>query len=504
MNNTISQLIKSLSQKKGSQITFDELKTELLQSIEYTSTYKGKETKYTKQMYKIGIKEDDNVAIIFSNDMTRRALVDEAFLTKAKQLEDSCKSYIVDKTTLLPIASQYNNIMYNEDADEYLKQFDWNKQVVVQQCHEGTMILVFNHNDKWYISTRRCLNATNSTWIRNNSYGKMFNDAIENKFTFNDLDKSLCYHFILVHHKNKNIINYSSLYKKDNYAEVYHVMTTEKNTLNEVPSQINQIVRTVKTIKFTDLNSLNNKLKSSTGNKIQNEGYIIKVYDNKSFKILKKQTSQYRKIFEMKPNNSNFGQIMLELYQKDNLREYIKNTSGYNKGIIERVHGAMRTLSQEMNNIYHCTRNKKNPDLHNCLSKVIQGPFLHGLHKKWHSLNPHIKKPSQYKPIKQQQVNVEVDEAKEANVATEATEATEYSVKRKNTSINVHHTYEFLKNLEPYQLRGIFKFRKSIIDNVDDNIFDSVMDKENVNAKLLQDMMFGGGEELEEEFHDYE
>jgi len=204
MSLTINDFISDLSDKKGSNITFDELKNELL-----------KKDEDGKQIYHINIKEDDNLAMIFYNT------VHDNFT----KLEESLRSYIIEKTTLDPIASQFNKIIYNDDAVNFIKNKNWNN-VVVQPCYEGTMLLVFNYNDKWYVTTRRCLDSNKSKWIKNKSYRQLFDDAMEGKFTFDDLDKNLCYHFVLVHYKNKNIVTYSGL--GEEYKELYHVMTTKK------------------------------------------------------------------------------------------------------------------------------------------------------------------------------------------------------------------------------------------------------------------------------------
>ena len=64
----------------------------------------------------------------------------------------------------------------------------------------------------------------------------MFLDCIDisfNEFT-SYLDENLNYFFVIVHHENKNIVDYSEYFEKENYKEVIHVMTRERDTNKEI------------------------------------------------------------------------------------------------------------------------------------------------------------------------------------------------------------------------------------------------------------------------------
>jgi hypothetical protein len=133
MNLPIIKLVEQLSTNKGSQCTFDDLKTELLKTT-------GEEN---INVYNIQLKEDDNLCLIYNvplketdNNQPRDQFVVD--------FEDSCRSLIIEKTTLKPIISQFNRILYNEESLEFLKDKDWS-HVRVQRCYEGTLISVFNY-----------------------------------------------------------------------------------------------------------------------------------------------------------------------------------------------------------------------------------------------------------------------------------------------------------------------------------------------------------------------
>src|SRR5579863_6864877 len=177
--------------------SFDDVKNEILKVDENGA-----------QIYKLAIKDNDDLFMIY---YTQNVGLDT--------LEFSCKSVVFDKVSLKPIVSQYNKILYNDDALKFLDDKPWSN-VVVQKCYEGTFVIVFWHAGKWYVTTRRCLDANESTWIKGNSYYSLFMDAIGN-MNFDNLNKEYCYHFVLVHPKNKNIVCYDIACGK-----VYHVLTT--------------------------------------------------------------------------------------------------------------------------------------------------------------------------------------------------------------------------------------------------------------------------------------
>ncbi len=427
-------------------ITYDKLKQELLRKVD------------GKALYYVNIKEDNDLAMIYYNDIPKNN--DNRSLLSVN-IENSCKSCIIEKSTLKTVASQFNKIIYNTETIEYLKTKNWNK-VVVQQCYEGTLLLVYNHNDTWYVSTRRCINAKNSIWVKNTSYRDMFNEAMENKFKLEDLDKNNCYHFILIHHRNKNIVSYSNL--GEEYAELYHIMTTVKYTMEEVDYVINNNILKSKTLKFDSLEEVMNSLAEISVNNKNNknitmEGYILKVYDgevnNSTFKILKIQTPIYQELMKIKPNNNNVYHNYLELYQKDKLIDYLQYyTKKYVDENLNIIHHAMETISREILNLYHMTRKKKNPQIYNNLTyhykKILYE--LHGMYIKFHENNFRNKKNK-----KNNNNNLYDNNAK---------------------SINVHDVYYHLKSLQSKELKQIFIERTKLrnnklmtfIDNVNNNV----------------------------------
>ncbi|QKF93983.1 hypothetical protein QKU48_gp0525 [Fadolivirus algeromassiliense] len=423
-NLPINLFIRQLSDTKGSSILYDEFKEELL-----------KTTDNGNKKYNIFIKEDDNLCMLYNNP--------HKSLENISEFESSIRSVILEKSTLKPLVTQYNKILYNNESLEFIKDKDWNK-FVIQKCYEGTLIVVFNHNSKWYITTRRCLNAQDSTWIRDHSYYDMFVEAMENKFSFEDLNVDYCYHFILVHYKNKNIVSYNTLGRE--YKELYHVLTTEKYTLKEVPVVINDKVKYITEEKFTSLQELQNEIIKQNENdvkyqKVTLEGYVLRYYlgdvGSSPFVTLKLQTPIYESLMNLKPNNSNIYQCFLELYQQDKLHEFLPYFTRYGNDVVKRIHISMQNISKEMLDLYHMTRNKNNGEMYNKLSVQYKKCLyeIHGLYIK----------------------NRKNDFENGVDVKTNG-----------NTkSINVFDVYHYLKTLPSNELRQLYYDRNQIISDVE-------------------------------------
>jgi hypothetical protein len=67
---------------------------------------------------------------------------------------------------------------------------------------EGTIMRMFFHNNKWYVSTHRKINALNSFWS-GPTFGEMLRDV--QKFDFEMLNKNYCYVMLLSHPENRII-----------------------------------------------------------------------------------------------------------------------------------------------------------------------------------------------------------------------------------------------------------------------------------------------------------
>ena len=298
----------------------NKLKLELNKIINECSNSNELKLKLKEKIPDITIKEDDNIILIantFKNN-----------ITTLSELENECKNIILDKNLNILVYTS-NSLYYNDDAKFFTinNNININYTKEIYESYEGTILTIFNYDNKWYLSTRKCIDADLSKWY-DKTYKILFcetiNDTFEN-FT-NKLNENNYYSFVLVHYENKNIIDYSSRFGKE-YKKLIHLSTKNTKTHEEIETEIfNDFSYILKQKALSDYNLLNNENKKLEINLPLNlEGLIIKLKCNKTNKtiLLKYQTNAYNIINKIKPNYNCLLKIFIELYKKQLLKEHI-------------------------------------------------------------------------------------------------------------------------------------------------------------------------------------
>lgn len=149
---------------------------------------------------------------------------------------------------------------------------------------------------------------------------------------------------------------------------------------------------------------------------------------------------------QVKPNNSNLHQVYLELYQKNNLSNFLPYFTIYCDDIINRINASMKTMSKELLNIYHNTRKKSNPELHASLGENYK-KALYELHGKY------------IESIKNNQTPHNLNNSGNSNNSGNFS-----NLKNPGTSISLHSVYQYMKELQPPRLRQLFYERMILIN----------------------------------------
>ena len=302
-------------------------------------------------------------------------------------LELECRSVVINRDNFN--IENYSCItpIYNGNAMNYL-MMNQDKEKQIFNCYEGSLLSLFYFNENWYFSSRR--NLMKIVESTENPHFKMFCDVIEqdgfNINTFIDkLEMNLTYHFVLIHHQNKNIINYEKKFGKE-YKKLCFIFAREKGTNTEINSEdINCLFLTeniflpqkVESIEHFDETNNNNLT-----NEPDDEGIIIKINN----KVLKLQNIQYQ-FYKAIGVEKNLYKGFIHLYQNNKLGEYFKNnenTMKYSKivnpiktdesydtmGIIDAV---FKVITKELFELFNClwdinTGEHKNKEVYNILS----------------------------------------------------------------------------------------------------------------------------------------
>jgi hypothetical protein len=294
------------------------------------------------------------------------------------ELERECRSVILDRRTLKVISYSMNEV-YTEDKSLLNKLNSLSYKIY--ECIEGTLLSIYYFNDKWNVSTRRCLDAKKSFWLSSKNHYDLMLECVNDNF-FEVLDKTKNYCFVLQHHENKGIVDYDKRFG-NNYKRLV-LLTIRDEEMNEINDNITEILKSdIKVVdEFNDLSLLTNENNlENILDGVEYEGLLIKIYDN-NIKYLRLPTSRYTKKNEIMPNAQNKYISYIKLYQLGTLKENIKLFP--ENGFIEHrykpikydtigvVDSCFQTLVIELHNLFCLMYDlkhgeQKNKDLYNLL-----------------------------------------------------------------------------------------------------------------------------------------
>ena len=115
------------------------------------------------------------------------------------------------------------------------------------KIHDGTQINLFYYKNQWRISTTGCIDAFDSYWKSNYSFGNLFVDEFFKTSDIRYLETQYCYSFILCHPDNNNVVQHKT-------PKLYHIMT--RNIRNFIKYDIDINVAKPNRRYFDDINDL--------------------------------------------------------------------------------------------------------------------------------------------------------------------------------------------------------------------------------------------------------
>ena len=321
------------------------------------------------------LKKEYGLQIIdYPNDKLYIVKYNKKYSNMDNELVRECRSIILDYDNNIISYSPPKSIKL-EEFETYIE--NWKKQVIVQPFLDGTMINIFFHNDKWYISTRSSLNGNNNFYSKD-SFNTLFQQALRyNKVNLDDLDKSLCYSFVLQHPDNRIVVKYYkpsltlvSIYKIMNNGEKIESISLGKfkhmfklinilhnfNSLEDVKTYINDLIIT----KQEDI--------------IQ--GFVLKIGNLRS----KIRHPLYNEIKLLRGNNNDSIKTYLLIVKKRKLEEFLEYYPEY-KSEFKTYRNKINNYISNLYKFYHLCFIKKKMNVKN-IPKIYQ-IHCYELHKQY-------------------------------------------------------------------------------------------------------------------------
>lgn len=352
-----------------------------------------KEKHYWPQIKIKKFKNDNNLCLLHNS--YKRDDVNEF-----KELYDECRSVILDFSRSIGnnvVISYANSIPVRMSLDNYISN-NYEATDVCYTAMDGTLITIYYHNNNWHFGSSCCPDINNSKFSHpTKSHGFMFYEVLYDMYKNNidmfdpnitnvlkelftaNLSKLHSYEFVLIHHENKHIIDYTPILG-ENYKCIFHINT--KNRLSLVDEDIRSEPFKYLGIKypylFTSLNEAIDYARSNVGS------LIIKKANNK---LLKVSNDYLLHKEDVHSNNYNkwYNFIYVYMLQKPNydINSYIQEfyQDLINDDTIQKeIQQVFMVITDVIYNLYISTTNyypkfnrfKTNLDLDKTLSPVLR------------------------------------------------------------------------------------------------------------------------------------
>ena len=129
--------------------------------------------------------------------------------------------YNKDMRLVVPSFGYTQELNEEKDVDKIKEIFSNCGDKIFMKSYEGTLVRLYNYNEKWYISTHRKLDAFRSRWSSSSSFGHIFRKGLVDSLgeTYKEeseekvfekfvstLDKNGIYFFILCSNKDNKVL----------------------------------------------------------------------------------------------------------------------------------------------------------------------------------------------------------------------------------------------------------------------------------------------------------
>lgn len=423
--------------------------------------------------------KDSDLVLLFNN-------YNDLFHSKVNQ---TIRSVVISRDNKNIVSYSCPTPLENMDGLNYLVRNITNNKPIITECYEGTFMSLFNYQNKWYLTTRKCLNAQDSKF-KEQTYYEMFENVLKlsgynslEEFT-NKLDINNSYYFILLDSGNINIVDYSYLFGTGYHKLVFvYCRDNEQNIItndnySNCPDFIDENIIKPNVVENMEYLDNYNKLNQWTV-PAKSEGIVLRF----NGEILVKLQSLDYQFAKAIGSDENIYLGMLKMYQVDQLEEYINDNGNKEKfekivnplnthesfmtlGVINSV---FRVLTTELFSCYNKLYNKQAEPIDNDLYKIMPGEYkyfmfkLRGINFKKNNLNKEFTEKDVYYLLKKTDI---------INISN--------LIRMRKLMLNVCYQNKFDDNMKKFKgfSNKINKLNLKLINIYTSKLYPEIMDKD--------------------------
>lgn len=231
------------------------------------------------------------------------------------------------------------------------------------KAHEGSLLRVFNYNDKWFVSTHRKLDAYKSKWSSPESFGQMFDAAIEYAYETtptlkNLIDTSNLPATSTITQKFLSTLNkdntYMFLIRNSSYNRlvckapenptIYHVGTYVNK--NQLDFKYDVHIQKPEELSFSNVEELLVYVNSI--DPYESQGVIIFDGNNTQYKIV---NNTYTELFQLRNNEPSIKYRYLQLRKTNQKEKFIQLYSEMSK-VFDGVENSIKRIASRIYKMY--------------------------------------------------------------------------------------------------------------------------------------------------------
>ena len=245
-----------------------------------------------------------------------------------KNLKRECNGLIIDKENNIVCGNQYN---FETDIFKKEEMMEKGEIKSKEYSEDGTVLRLYNYKEKWYVATKRSIDACENYWSCKKSFSEMFFEIF--KYDLSVLDKNVTYMFILISKENMHIIKH----KKDYVVYIGQINNNERKEI-----VYDNIFVSYDYIKYPE-SAEKEEMKEGK------RGVIYKLKDNRMYNI---DTEEFNNLKSIRGNTPLLRYRYLELMKEPGKLNDLVNYYDENIMMFKSIEHSVMNISHVILNIY--------------------------------------------------------------------------------------------------------------------------------------------------------